>query len=739
MTGSLWLDGAILLTSIFNTILLFWLGLMVLLNAERRTWGVLLSSGAMLLGGVFFLSHTAIIGYSPSLSHPDIEMWWRAGWIPITCLPFAWYTVMLWYSGYWEAASALRLRHRRWFNIMLAWALIFLIMLIFTHPLPSIAQVLNFDFSASPAIYGMPVLIVLYPLYTVFCTGLTLDVLRWPGPSQRALAELARQRAWPWLAAASLALFVASLLVGGTVFWIVTLARDSAIEPGMTLAVGILDLLIAALIGVAILLTGQAIVSYEVFTGISLPRGGLRRAWRRAILLASGFGLVISLAIQLDPRPINILLVALLLVTVFFALMSWRAFGERELVMDSLRPFLANQDLYAELVSQMERPVNPGATENAGEAAFYALCVDVLDTSLAYLVPLGPMAPLVGSMLTFPKSANINLQISMNIPKAFEQISSPATRIHGSPSLHTTVSLAAIDPSQYGGASWLIPLYGKRGLIGMLLLGEKRDLGLFTQEEVEIAQLGGERLLDALASAEIARRLMTLQRQRVAESKVVDHQVRRKLHDDILPQLHTEMLNLSDSSHSPDLNSITAGLAALHAQIADLLRAMPPAPETQLAQIGLAAALRQLIEQEHRSDFNQTCFEITDQALACTSALPLVSSEVVYYAVREAVRNAVRYGRGHTPDRELCLSVQVACEKDLTVSVEDNGVGAPPYDDRSRFTGSGTPQHAAVGGSGQGLALHSTLLAVLGGTLDIYQNPGGGTKAIIRLPIELTH
>ena len=100
MTGLIWMDWAILTISLVNTILLFWLGLMVLLNTDQRTWGVILSSGAMLLGGVFFFSHTAIVGYSPVLSHPDIETWWRAGWVPITCLPFAWYAVMLWYSGY---------------------------------------------------------------------------------------------------------------------------------------------------------------------------------------------------------------------------------------------------------------------------------------------------------------------------------------------------------------------------------------------------------------------------------------------------------------------------------------------------------------------------------------------------------------------------------------------------------------------------------------------------------------
>ena len=48
MTGSFFLDWAIMAVSLFNTILLLWLGLTVLLNAERRTWGVWLAGGGLL-------------------------------------------------------------------------------------------------------------------------------------------------------------------------------------------------------------------------------------------------------------------------------------------------------------------------------------------------------------------------------------------------------------------------------------------------------------------------------------------------------------------------------------------------------------------------------------------------------------------------------------------------------------------------------------------------------------------
>ena len=63
MTDEFSLNWAIMAVSLFNTILLLWLGMTVLLNAERRTWGVWLAGGGLLMGGAFFVSHSAILGH----------------------------------------------------------------------------------------------------------------------------------------------------------------------------------------------------------------------------------------------------------------------------------------------------------------------------------------------------------------------------------------------------------------------------------------------------------------------------------------------------------------------------------------------------------------------------------------------------------------------------------------------------------------------------------------------------
>ena len=126
MTGIFWLDWALIAVSLFNTMLLLWMGLTVLLNANRRDWGVWLMGGGMLVATVFFISHTAILGQELAMNFDGLNFWWRAGWFPVTVAPFAWYVAVLWFSGFWAVPkavpqSALRRRHRAVLWIMVAW------------------------------------------------------------------------------------------------------------------------------------------------------------------------------------------------------------------------------------------------------------------------------------------------------------------------------------------------------------------------------------------------------------------------------------------------------------------------------------------------------------------------------------------------------------------------------------------------------------------------------------------
>ena len=243
MTRILWLDWALMTVSLANTILLIWLGLTVVLNAERRTWGAWLAGGGLLLGAVFFISHSAILGFGFTLTDSSVGLWWNVGWVPVVALPLVWYVLMLWYSGYWDnREGALRKRQQVWFWVTLGAAAMLLVLLAVANPLPSYDQVSTLSLSSTPLIAGIPILILVYPFYIILCILLSLDALRRPGPSLRVMGELARQRARPWLAATSVVLLTVSLLVAWAMFWIISNADTPRVFFQQAYIVGWFDL-----------------------------------------------------------------------------------------------------------------------------------------------------------------------------------------------------------------------------------------------------------------------------------------------------------------------------------------------------------------------------------------------------------------------------------------------------------------------------------------------------------------
>lgn len=705
------LNWALMAVSLFNTILLTWLGLTVLLNADQRRYGIWVAGGGLLLGGAFFVSHSAILGLGLTYLGPGMQFWLRVGLFPALVLPFAWYVVMLWYNGYWEGErTRFHRRHRRWLVIMTASIVLGLVGLgLLANPLFEIIPLIPLkQFLISYALGGIPILAIGFPCYIALCMLLSLDALRRPGPSRRVMGQLARERARPWMIANSVLLLLVGILVGWIVMWGIFSARilvTYRVTPAMINTILYADLVISSLIAASTICLGQAIVSYEVFTGKTLPRRGLWRHWQRIILLAGGFGVVVGWALTIQLRPIYILVMTTVLMTAFVALISWRSFTERESFMGSLRPFVASQQLYDQLLTTATSTDAPTDVFRP----FQALCEDVLGAKVAYLVPLGSLGPLVGQPLSHPPNQPLPSALLNDLGEVTSRFTSPSTMS------------VALDPAGYGGAVWAVPLWSERGLIGLLLLGEKWDNGLYTQEEIEIARASGERLIDTQASTEMARRLMRLQRTRLAESRVIDQQTRRTLHDDILPLLHTAMLSLGGLNGQTE-EAVTL-LTDAHHQISDLLRQMPMSVAPEVGKVGLIRALQRTVSSDMAGAFDDVTWQIDPDTEAKIRRIPALTAEVIYYAGREAVRNAARYGRDATQKKPFILSIEADWYKGLTLIVQDNGVGL------------GTEQVASQG-SGQGLALHSTMLAVVGGELTVESSPGRYTRILITLPQE---
>lgn len=745
MTNNFWLDWALMAVSLINVILISWLGLTVLLNAERRAWGVWLAGGGLMLGALFFVSHTVVLGLGPDFASRGLEWWWRAGWVPLVALPFVWYAVIAWYTGFLDLPleppdakiQELRRRHRIWFFTTMVLSIALVSMLFLTSPLPTFSQAAQLNLSTQLQLGGLPLILLIYPLYILICIGLSLTALRYPMPSGRMMGDLARRRARPWLIWASSLMLLVSFLVGGVIAWAINTAQRSGLLYDMATVsntVGIWDLVIQLLITGAVFMVGQAIVAYEVFTGKTLPRGELRRHWFNAMLLAVGFGSVVSLAFALQLRPIYSLIMATMLMIFFYALLGWRSYARREEYMRQLRPFLGSQHLYERLLDlpNSDTSTSTDARHHATHlehllpaqipstldvsSLFQSFCSDVLNLRRAFLVPLGPMAPLVGPPLTYPARQAIDQTLVTMLAAQFQE---------------PEMICLPLDPAQNEGLLWAVPLWSERGLIGLFLLGPKQNDSLYTQEEIEIARASGERLIDTRASAQLARSLMLLQRQRLVESQLLDRRTRRVLHDDILPQVHAALIALGGNSHSDPAITSTIDkasnvLMATHRQISDLLREMPARSAPAVARMGLIAALDQLIDDELPEAFDHVEWHVEAQAEELLRDLPQLTVEVLFYAARETIRNAARYGRGGERQRPLHLQINIREEQGLVIQIHDDGVGIGE--------GGGRQEGNSQGGSRQGLSIHSTMLAVVGGTLETTSESGVGTQVTLRLP-----
>jgi signal transduction histidine kinase len=703
------IDWAIIFLSFFNTISLLWLGLMVLLNGERHRWGTWVGSGGLIMGGLVFLGHSAVVGRALGTHREEMEFWWSVVWVPVIGVSYIWYLVTAWYT------QTLRTRrHQIWLSIVSLLAITALALLVPLDLFPTYREVIQRTPDAIVTVGNLPIIALVYPVYSGLCFVLSVLMLGQPEHMDSPTSDLARRRARPWLIVVSLVLFLMNLCFGFAIGWFLhgIQARQLPESALLTLSLLIgLDLTICGLVAIAAVLVGKAIISYEVFGGRMLPSGGLRHHWRSSLILAACYSGLLAWGLEFEIEPIYRLSLVTILITTLYALFSWRSYSYREHTARRLRPFISSQQLYDHLIYSTTPP------EIDTSVPLTALCKDVLRAKLAYLVPLGPLAPLVSPVLSSCDNGSAPQSLTLpGLNTLMEQLHSPQT------------ICVPLDPNHYEGAIWAVPLWGERGLIGVLLLGAKQNGDVYTQEEIEIARATGERLIDTQASTELARRLMALQRQRMTESQVLDRQTRRVLHDDVLPQLHTAMLMLSSS---PPVENTTRSLEMLsdaHRQIANLLHAMPATSAPDVARLGLLGALRRVTETELSSDFDAIHWHVDTEAEHATSLIPALSAEVIFYAAREAMRNAARYGRGKEPSRPLHLTMTATCQNSQQhgwlLMVEDDGVGI------------NAPSSSAQR-SGRGLALHSTMMAVIGGTLTVESEAAHYTRVSLALPLPL--
>ncbi len=128
-----------------------------------------------------------------------------------------------------------------------------------------------------------------------------------------------------------------------------------------------------------------------------------------------------------------------------------------------------------------------------------------------------------------------------------------------------------------------------------------------------------------------------------------------------------------------------------------------------------------MIDSELPDAFDQVTWQVEPDAEKRERSIPDWALEVVYYAAREAIRNADRHAVRDRPDSKPSLDIFMGWKEGLDIHIRNSG----SREDRA---------NGSTRGSGQGLSLHSTMLAVIGGTLAVESMPDGSTQAEIYLP-----
>lgn len=713
----------------FNVLLSAWLGVTVVLNARQRTGPIRFAGICLIFGAIFFGLYA--VGLGASLRSIAPLLVGPAGALAVLVLlflPLAWFLVVLHYAGFREAESRLdsgrrrRIRLQLWIAICLWLACMLAAALTLAGLLQAKAS--NSVFYVYRIMRGWEVrcFLLLFGLHVLASTGFAFQILLGAPFAAGGVRGLARSKARRPMRRAGGMLFLLAWGVAALVCLFFVAAHGRA-RPTLLfwLVLFRFDALAAAQVTFVIYYVGRAIVSYEIFSGTVLPERSLERQWKNAVSFSCFYAFFGAGLFFVSHRAALAALGGGLLATLFLIRLGWRLRNERALHARTLRPFLGSQDLYGTVLR--ETVTERSASDSPARQTFERFCDEVLESRYAALVPVGATAALIARPLIY-RAASMPLLDELELEAGCLRIAEEIRR-RTPPDGHDDPAENFVVLKQDSGFIAALPLWSDRRTVGVLLLGEKQRGGVYTLEEVEIAQAAGERLIDVLAAARLAQVLRDLERARLAEMGLSDDRARRILHDEILPEVHALMLRL-DARDAATVET----LAGVHRRISALLHRMPGAHPDLGA--GLVPALRGLSSEVLGVD--RLVLDIEESAESFAAGLPAIKTEVLYFAVREAVRNATRYARRSGRPLEILLRLYGSTDggPGLVIDVQDNG---PAAGDRPRGASDANADasggHTSTGGAGRGLALHGAMIAVIGGSLEFERVAGGGRLRLV--------
>jgi PAS domain S-box-containing protein len=253
------------------------------------------------------------------------------------------------------------------------------------------------------------------------------------------------------------------------------------------------------------------------------------------------------------------------------------------------------------------------------------------------------------------------------------------------------------------------PVIVEGRLWGLLTAGSILDRPLPADTEARLASFT-ELLATAVANAASRAALAASRARIVAAADETRRRIERDLHDGTQQQLVSLILNLRAARAAvppqtgelqDDLSHIAEGMAGVLEELREISRGIHPAI---LSQGGLGHALKTLARRSAVP---------VELDLRAERRAPGPVEVAVYYAVAEALTNAVKHARASVVHVELDTHDEI-----LRLAIHDDGIGG------------------ADSAQGSGLAGLSDRIEALGGTLKVASPADRGTTLLIEIPVE---
>lgn len=768
------LQTVALALSIFNLITFLWLAFTVWLNGDRQSAIARVGFIGLSLAALFFFIHGSLIR-GPLTQTTNLaltDFLWHLIWLPALGVPYIWFVIGLYYAA---------LINEQW-RTRCPWLLILaallgcsvLILLTFNRSTYTFRDTIlllgysNVQEHIHPGLISSIFLVsALFLIYVTFCaigpwftlgrigrlvyvfllacTGRQQYVsLRrrlidafWNdqiGMDQLEEPALSWHLARPGLLLAALLMVCLTVSLGILVLFVILHgleARGNGTLPTtldiLPLPLVILDIYATGSVALIVLLTGYSIVRHGILIERPLARRGFFEQWRGIVIVATMTAILIAFLAEFTRSSLGGMLLITSIATGAYALFTWSSYTAHDRYITLLAPFLRSTNVRHWLNTDLQK------TEQSMEALFSHLCKDVLEVQCAILVVLaGPVRRNFNyrwPILDWPEEIVEQSQSDQHPYKPHSESSlTQDLQTRRFYRMRMTLQDASV-------ICWVLPLYDELGLVANLYLGPRKDGSVFTDEDMDLAQVCGQRILDTLRDHEAMLTVASLLRRRIVDVKLLGAQQRRVLHDEILPMLHLALLHMEtlrpqaadgqiNARTDQALENAIISISNAHRQLAAMMRAMSTSAPHRLERDGLISAIHTMLAQDFQHSFDEVEWRISDEVAShINEVVPPAIAELVFAAVQEILRNAARHGRGSDVHRRLRLTIEAGCNPHLEVIVADDGIGI-------------ISASSSTTGTAGGLLTHSALLAIAGGSLTVKSAPGEGVRVRIFLPIE---